>query len=197
MVLAANVYKSTKRVGKYEERIIRVLTAHFVARGYEVVPHSSLNFAWGCILSDVDLLLIKNNLITYIEVKSHRDNFARVQRQIERSLDYFDYVYVATDRKIKNWASHQTGLIQIDNDRVTLIQRAKKLRTKPRYRSIVTLKKKCIARFFGADNSYIMSVNKCELAQIVFTKEKCTRSVLREIVTCGELCSNHCPVLDG
>jgi hypothetical protein len=195
MVLAQNVYKSTKRIGKYEEKIINTLTKHFQLKGYEAIPHSSLNIAWGSILSDVDLLLIKDNLLTYIEVKSSKDNFGKAEQQIDSVMDYVDYAYVATDRNVKNWELAKVGLIRVQGEKVNLIKRAKKFSKKPRFYSVATLKKKCLIRFFGMENRYIRAISKYELAQIVYTKKKCTRDILREIVVCGELCDSNCPIL--
>ena len=118
MVLAQNIYKSTKRIGKYEEKIIQTLTNHFQLKGYEVVPHSSLNIAWGSILSDVDLLLIKDCRLTCVEVKSSRDNLGRAEQQIDRLMDYVDYAYVATDKHVKNWEMAKVGLIHIQENQI-------------------------------------------------------------------------------
>lgn len=194
MILTQNIYKSTKHIGKYEEKIIQTLSEHFQLKGYEVVPHSSLNIAWGSVISDVDLLLIKNQLLTFIEVKSSKDKLARAKRQIDRVMDYVDYAYVATEKHVKDWELVNVGLIHVQDGTVTLFKNPRKFSKKPRFYSVATLKKKCLARFFGIDNRYIMSVSKYELAQHVYTKRKCARSVLREIVTCGELCATNCPI---
>lgn len=194
MVLAQNIYKSTKHIGEYEERIIQILVEHFQHNGYEVIPHSSLNIAWGSVLSDVDLLLIKDHLLTYVEVKSSRDNLSRAKQQIDRVMDYVDYAYVATDKHVRDWQIANAGLIHVQEETVTLVKRAKKFHNKPRFYSVVTLKKKCLARFFGTDNRCLMLVNKYELAQHVYTKRECARHVLKEIVTCGELCVTNCPI---
>jgi Holliday junction resolvase len=194
MILTQNIYKSTKRIGKYEEKIIQTLTKHFQLEGYEVVPHSSLNIAWGTVLSDVDLLLIKDQMLTYVEVKSSRDNLSKAKQQIDRVMDYVDYAYVATDKHIKNWEFANVGLILIKDEEVALVKKGKKFHNKPRFYSVAILKKKCLARFFGTDSRYLMLVNKYELAEHIYTNRKCTRPVLKEIVTCGDLCTNNCPI---
>lgn len=194
MVMAQNIAKSTKRIGRYEEKIIQTLTKYFRINGYEVIPHSSLNIAWGSIVSDVDLLLLKDQILTYVEVKSSRDNLARAKQQIERIIDYVDYAYVATDKQVKNWNMPNVGLIYVQEEAVVLVREAKKFSNKPKFHSIVALKKKCIAMFFGNNNRYIMLVDKYELAQHAYAKRKCTRACLKEIVTCGELCAVNCPI---
>jgi Holliday junction resolvase-like predicted endonuclease len=196
MVLTQNIAQSTKRIGKYEERIILRLTRYFQDNGYEAIPHSRLNIAWGSILSDVDLLLLKDHVLTYVEVKSSRDNIMRAKRQTERVMDYVDYAYVATDRKVRNWAVPNVGLIHVQEEAVTLVRRAKKFSKKPRFCSIIALKKKCLTRFFGNDSHWLMVINKHELAQHVYAAKgtKCTRECLKEIVTCGESCDTYCPI---
>lgn len=197
MVLAQNIYKSTKRIGSSEEKIILVLVNYFRNRGYEVIPHSSLNFAWGSVLSDVDILLLKDQLLTYVEVKSVRDNIARARKQIDRIMDYVDYAYVATSKKTTTFEMDGVGLLTVDEDAVTVIKKPKRFKTKPRFYSVVTLKKKCLLRFFGFGKHYDIAATKYDLAQAVYQKNKClcTRDVLKEIVTCGDQCS-CCPI-DG
>lgn len=153
-----------------------------------------MNIAWGSVLSDVDLLLIKDNLLTYVEVKSSRDNLGKAKQQIDRIVDYVDYSYVATDKNVKNWEMPEVGLIHIQGEKVTRIKRAKKFSKKPSFCSVATLKKKCLLRIFGAENRHLRAVNKYELAQLVYTKKNCTRDIIREIVTCGELCATNCPI---
>ena len=195
MIKAENISKSTKHMGLYEEQIIRRLTDYFLEGGYEVIPHSSLNIAWGSVLSDIDLLLVKDQLLTYIEVKSSRDNLARAHKQIDRVMDYVDYAYVATDRKVRKWSSKNAGLIFVDSDKISVIKRGKRFQNKPRFYSVVTLKKKCLDRFFGMDNQCSMFENKYNLAEYVYATRECNRPLLKEIVTCGDLCSSNCPLI--
>lgn len=197
MVLAINVFKSNKRLGNYEKPIINRLSEFFSDKGYEVISHSRLNFAWGSILSDVDLLLLKDNRLTYIEVKSHRDKFDRAFEQVERIKDFIDYAYVATEKEINNWTNPQIGLILVKNDCITIIRAAREFKNAPNFLSILILKKKCLAMFFNI-NDKSRQIEKYDLAQNVFTRkeEKCNRKYLREIVTCGENCSAFCPIRD-
>jgi hypothetical protein len=193
MIIAENISKSTKRMGLYEEQIIRKLTDYFLKEGYDVIPHSSLNIAWGSVLSDIDLLLVKDQLLTYVEVKSSRDNLARAHKQIDRVMDYVDYAYVATDKKVRKWSSKNAGLIFVGSDKISMIKKGKRFKNKPRFYSVVTLKKKCLDRFF--DNQCLIFENKYNLAEYVYAKKECNRPLLKEIVTCGYLCSSNCPLV--
>lgn len=165
-------------------------------RGYEVIPHSSLNIAWGSVLSDVDVMLLRDQLLTYIEVKSSKDNLARAEQQIDRIMDYIDYAYVATDKYTAKFEMDKVGLIHVQEQTVTILKKAKKFTNKPRFYSVATLKKKCLSRFFGKDDRHIIPVKKYRLAQHVYARNDCklTRDVLQEIVTCGDLCSTNCPI---
>lgn len=195
-MLPENIHKSTKHVGKYEEAIIQSLVTYFELNGYEVTPHSSLNIAWGSILSDIDILLVKDYQLVCVEVKSHRDNLAKAPKQIDRIKDYVDYAYIATDKPITNLDVPDVGLIYVQRDKVKIVKKAKKFSNKPRLNSIATLKKKCIVSFFGDYTRFLMISNKYELAVKVNLEGKCTRDCLKEIVTCGELCDIDCPIIE-
>jgi len=196
MVISQNIHKSTKHVGKYEEIIIQSLVTYFQLSGYEVVPHSSLNIAWGSILSDIDILLVKDYQLVCVEVKSHRDNLSKAPKQIDRIKDYVDYAYIATDKPITNLDVIDAGLILVQQEKIKIIKKARKFTNKPRLDSVATLKKKCIASFFGDYNRYFMLTNKYELAVRVYLEGKCTRDCLKEIVTCGEQCDIDCPIIE-
>lgn len=171
------------------------LIEHFKLNGYEAIPHSRLNIAWGSILSDIDLLLLKNQLLTYVEVKSSRDNLGRAKQQTDRMMDYFDYAYVATDRRVKKWDVPNVGLLHVQGS-VSTLRKAKKFSSKPKFSSVIALKKKCLARLFGDDTGHLMHVDKYELAQHVYAtkQDMCTRECLKEIATCGGSCDTFCPV---
>jgi len=198
VVVVANIRNSKKRIGKYEKVIIQRLAEYFSYKGYQVVPHSRLNIAWGSIISDVDLLLLKDGLLTYVEVKSFKDKVARATQQIEQVRDFIDYAYVATERKVSNWNLPNVGLIHVQEKSIKLLKRAKRFTGKPNFLSILSLKKKCLGKFFGSNIDYLMHVDKYDLAQNVCAvkAQECNRVYLREIVTCGESCSLACPVTE-
>ncbi len=196
MTITKTVYKSTKHIGEHEEAIIKTLTEYFKIQGYDVFPHSSLNIAWGSVISDVDLLLIKNQTLTYVEVKSSKDKISRAKQQIERVKDYVDYAYVATSKQKTNFEMPKVGLIKICKGEIKVSKIAEKFSNKPSFYSVSTLKKKCLIRFLGENKSYLTCTNKYKLAQNVYTKKEYLdmRQLLKEIVTCGDLCSSNCPL---
>jgi Holliday junction resolvase-like predicted endonuclease len=196
MVLGKNIRSSTKHLGSFESKIIRSLVHFFGLKGYEVVPHASLNIAWGSILSDIDLLLVKDGLLTYVEVKSRRDNLAKAIVQIEKVKDYFDYAFIATDRQIGDLDTSNIGLISVKGDKAKLIAKAGRFKNKPTFSSLISLKKKCLVKFVGNGGARPTHVSKYELARYVHEvrTSECTRKCLREIVTCGDTCDTHCPI---
>jgi len=202
MVQAQNLNGSTKREGKYEAKIIQNLILHFQINGYETIPHVRFNIAWGSILSDIDLLLLKDGLLTYIEVKSLRDKFLKALQQIERVKDYVDYACVATDKittdkMMNDWEKPKVGLISIHDNVVTFVRKPTRFRSRPSFSSIISLKKKCLARFIGNGDACRAYVDKYDLARYVYTvrKNECTRECLKEIVTCGGSCDGICPIV--
>ena len=190
------ISSSTKVLGKYEKDIIQNLSEHFSGNGYVAFPHSRLNIAWGTILSDIDLLLLKDDLVTYIEVKSHKDKFARAFQQIERVKDYIDYAYIATDRMIDDWKTSDIGLIHVRNNAVSVKNLPTRFTDSPRFLSILNLKMKCLIRFLGNGKPCRTYASKYNLAKYVYIvrSSECTRECLKEITTCGELCDGFCPI---
>lgn len=196
MVLAENINGSTKRMGIYEAKIIQNLTQYFRIRGYEAIPHVQLNIAWGSILSEVDLLLLKDGVLTYVEVKSRRDKLSKALRQIDRMKDYVDYACVATNKLVRKWSIPDVGLISVYDDAITLMRKPRRFKNSPSFSSIISLKKKCLARFIGNGDACRTYVSKYDLARYVYVvrKNECTRECLKEIVTCGNTCDTTCPI---
>jgi len=195
-MMAKNINKSTKRLGRHETRIIRSLAQYFQMYGREVIPHARLNIAWGSILSDVDLLLLENDMLTFVEVKSSRDKLSKAMRQIDRVKDYVDYAYVATDRLLNYWNMSRVGLISVRVDDVVVVKKPTRFRNRPQFASIVALQKKCLSRFLGNGYACRTYINQYDLARYVYTirKDECTRECLKEIVTCGNTCDTICPI---
>ncbi len=196
MVHVTNISSSTKCVGKYEEKIIQCLAEHFRKKDYEVIPHARFNIAWGIIISDIDLLLLKGRVLIYVEVKSRRDKLQRAFQQIERVKDFVDYAYVATDKIVSDWDDPHVGLISVNGSLVTLVKETKQFKNSPSFSSIASLRKKCLLRFIENSHACSNYIYKYDLAQHIhnFMRDKCNRELLKEIVTCGNTCDTMCPI---
>jgi hypothetical protein len=191
-----NLPTSPKRTGIYETQIINLLSKYFTEKGYSVMPHAQLNISYGCIVSELDMLLEKDGTLTYIEVKSHRDKLNRAFGQVKEVKDYVDYSYVATNRRIDKWAHGRIGLIVVSDTRVKIVKRAKRFTDIPHYPSIFSLRKKCLLRFLKNGESCNDRLSKYELARYVTLNYRNDelRRYLKEIVTCGNTDCAGCPV---
>lgn len=197
MILAENVLKSRKAYGKYEKPIMRKLKTFFEADGYDVVPHARFNISWGSIISDIDLLLIKANKLTAIEVKSSRDCFSRACTQLENIRDYVDYLYVATEKSSASIEPNNIGIIEIHGNNIRIVRRARLIRDVPNEMGFALLHKICLIRLNGGDSGRLSArEGKYELATKATSlmDEKKQKSVLQQIIACGGNCSTGCPI---
>ncbi len=193
MIKAVNVLKSSKREGRHESIIIKKLVVFFENLGYQAVPHARFNIAWGNILSDVDLLLLKNDEIVAVEVKSSKDNLKRARKQIENIKDYVDYAYVATDYVPRKFSLRNAGLIYV-NGNVVILKRPKLLSDDLRLYSLDSLPKKCLCRWTKTKNQSYSNKSKSDLAVHILHDSDRIKSKVKEIVTCGLNCDHGCPI---
>lgn len=164
MIDHTKILKSRKRLGKHEKQIIETLSDYFEKIGYKVLPHSRFDIAWGSILSDIDLLLIKNDTLTLVEVKSSKDNLSRVKKQFEEIRDYVDYVYIATDYYPKKWPLDNTGRIVIKDGIIDFLKKPEKIEQIPTVNSIMSLKKSDLTTMLGLQKHQTNKIPKYAMA---------------------------------
>ena len=195
MIKKSNVLKSSKKIGKYEEVIIKKLIPFFKNQGYEVIPHARFNVSWGNILSDLDMLLIKDNKLTLVEVKSSKDQLERARKQIKKSKDFVDFIYIATDYYPRKWTFRNVGLLVV-NGKVDTIKTPKIIEKKIKLESIHWLQKKCLSRMNKEQGWKNTGLNKMELSNrlIKNSNPKSLKSEIKEVVTCGLDCEYGCPI---
>lgn len=184
MITEKTILKSKKRSGKYENIIIFELIDYFKKKGYAVIPHARFNIAWGSILSDIDILLIKNDILILIEVKSSRDNLLRAKKQISVIQDYVDFAYIATDYYPKKWPSTRAGHIVTKDGTVSILKEPTMLKRTPTLNSVMSLKKESLLKLLG-NSSNAKKISKYELASLVKQREKDNlKNHVKQIVTC-------------
>ncbi len=188
-----NILPSTKCYGIYEKPLITILEKFFTEKGYLAIPHVSFNIAWGSILSDVDLLLLKEGKITLIEVKSRRDVVSRAYNQIKRAYDYVDYAYLATESYPKSWNYKDIGLIIICGNKVKIIKNATFIKKNLKHTSIDALKKKCLTRFHQVTSDSNTAKHTREKL-VSYASNRIKKQELKAIVTCGINCEDNCPI---
>lgn len=193
MIRATNILKSSKKEGIHESVIIRKLIMFFENLGYQAIPHARFNISWGNILSDVDLLLLKDDEIIAVEVKSSKDNLRRARKQIDNLRDYVDYAYVATDYIPRKFNIRNAGLIYV-NGHTVILKRSKLLSDIPRLYSIDSLPKKCLCRWAKTQNQRYSQKSKLDLAGQIMNNSCQLKPKVKEIVTCGLNCDHGCPI---
>ncbi len=195
MINTLDILRSSKREGIHEAKIIKKLIPFFENNGYQVIPHARFNIAWGNILSDLDLLLIKDNLLGVVEVKSSRDNLSRAHKQIDNIKDYVDFIYIATDYVPRKFSFENAGLI-IVNEYVQVIKTANNFLEQPRLLSVDSIPKKCLCRMSTTKKiKYLKNSSKSKLAeQILINSQMELKKELQQIVTCGLNCEIQCPI---
>lgn len=173
------------------------LHEHFRREGYLVLLHVRLNIAYSSILSDVDVLLVKENEISVIEVKSRRDKLSKAFTQLDRIKDYVDFTYVATDKRPRKWMKRNVGLILVEDSGVSTVKPARRLTGHPRDKTVLSFQKKCIERTL---NVHSIQTHSKETKLAMTTKmienipPRLLRTHLKEIAVCSCLCDTNCPI---
>jgi len=185
-------------MGRYERQLLEVLTLYFRSKGFKVYPHVQLNISWGNIISDVDLIAMRDEMLIGVEVKSKKDKFKRAFQQVNKIRDFFDRVYIASDKSKefleKNWQDNKIGLLSIENEEVTE-REGEMLLTKPSHSTLEMLRKICLLRL-----AKIASCgNNGSKSRLAFSisgsmRSEYLRSILKRIVTCERTCETICPL---
>lgn len=192
--------KSSKVIGKYEEPLIKIITKYYELRGFIVIPHTRFNIAWSNIVSDIDVLMLKDGQMFVVEVKSSRDNIYRAYKQISRFMDFVDYIYIATDKPVHNWKYKEIGLLLIDviSGSIKEINTPRQLYDRPTIQTIGSFPRKCITRTLSvtAGLQNYQKLYKYQLADLMMRNcnSKLLRTSLKEIATCELDCDKGCPI---
>jgi len=177
---------------------MEVLIPYFQNRGFKVHPHVQLNVSWGSIISDVDLIAMKDERLIGIEIKSKKDKFNRAFHQINKIHDFFDRFYIASDNSMefleKHWEDKRIGMLFISGNAVTKREGEPFLR-KPDLSVLEMLRKMCLSRLAKVVDCGNDGTRK-ELALNILPclKGEHLKSVLKKIATCERTCENTCPI---
>ena len=194
MMIQRTILKSSKKIGKYEAPIIKKLESFFQNQGFQVVPHARLNISWGNILSDIDLLLIKENKVGIVEVKSSHDNLKRAKKQISNIKDYVDFAYIATDFKPRKLPAPIAGWIFV-KDEVTIMKNPRIINKEPSHYSVDSLPKKCLERYLNQKNISPKGMSKYEItSNIMSLPTENLKEEVKSMATCGQECDTNCPI---
>ena len=194
MIVQRTVLRSRKKIGKYESAIIGKLESFFQDKGFQVTSHARLNIAWGSIISDIDLLLIKEDKIGIVEVKSSHDNLKRAKKQISNILDYIDFAYIATDFQPKKLPISLAGWIFVEN-KVTVMKFPQIICGEPSHHSVSSLPKKCLERYLDHKNISSKGMSKYKITNTILSaSDGIFKDEVKSMATCGQECDTSCPV---
>ena len=189
-----NTLTSCKKIGKYEHVIMQKLMSFFTNEKYYAIPHVRLNISWGSIISDIDMLLIKDDTIGIIEIKSSHDHLQNAKRQILNIVDYVDFAYIATDFKPRKLPISLAGWIYV-HDEVVIKKHPKPISKTPSAHSVNSLPKKCLKRYLKHKGNLPNGITKYELTNNIMSH--CTKNLKNEVktmATCGQECDTNCPI---
>lgn len=190
----SSLNSSPKKEGKYEKVIILKTLEFFIKNGFFVRKHLCLNVAWGRVLSEIDIVAIKNNEIIVVEVKSKKDKIKKANKQINKLKSFVDYAFISSDVMIdKNLLDEEIGILLVSG-KVDVIREPKKLNKNITKNTLMKLRKKCLLMFFK-NNKKINKINKNELIKIIFKKysDYEIKNKVREMVFCHQICK-VCPI---
>jgi Holliday junction resolvase len=190
--------ESSKEIGKYEEPLLATLKDFLKKQGYAVLTHARLNVAWSNVISDIDVLAIKNEKIVIIEVKSDHDCFYKGFRQLEKLKGFADQLYIATNRPIHHllenkWRDKSIGLIKVNAEMAEIIRPAEQIQGLSTNEAISQLKKKCLARLAS-----LLNVSKCipkaEIERRLRARfnDADLKIIVKNIILCDSDCGNDC-----
>ena len=141
------------RTGIHEKPIILALERYFNSKGFSTYANAHLNIAWGTVISDVDLLLIRKKEVIAIEVKSKKDVFRRAFVQLEKIASFIDKAFVATDdeiiaNKFRKMDSY-IGILYVNLKSPDIVTKkpAKNYEINPSRTTISYLKRCCLEEF--------------------------------------------------
>ena len=189
---------SSKKTGKYEQHLFNHLKAYFEDRGFKVFSHVQLNLSWGNIISDIDIIAMSEKMLLGVEVKSSKDNLKNAIQQIDRMTDFFDGVYIASDKPQylleEKFADRRIGLLFIDKG-VQIEKECEFLDGNPRHTTLMRLRKVCLQRLAKAVTG-TCSGNKDDLASNILrgAENEHLRLILKSVVTCDRTCETGCPI---
>jgi len=197
MIKPESIRHSKKRPGIHEEKLIEPISIFFQNRDYHVVPHSRLNVAWGPIISDIDIILLKDDQMGCVEVKSKKDHIKRAAKQIDRIKDYVDFAWVAAEQKSITMTDKKIGLITISKGELSVHREPIEFTNQPTLDTIQSLRKKCLLKFL-TENDQRHFLYKYDLAKYIFENKLnlFTRELIKAIVTCEEKCETNCPIIN-
>jgi hypothetical protein len=161
---------SPKREGKFEKEIIDKVALFFREKGYETKEHVSMNLAWGNVLSEIDVIAIRNEEIVIIEVKSKRDKINRAKKQLDKIRIFADYCFIASDIAVEPTRfADDTGILLLQEGKTTIARDAIKIGDQVSRNFLLCFKKRHLNEL-GKEFGSKQSMSKKELTSFLVEK---------------------------
>ena len=188
----SSITPSPKVEGVHEKLIIDILVSYFRSKNFWVKRHVSLNFAWGNVLSEIDLLLLKDNKIYVVEVKSKKDKLLHAKKQLLNLMPYVDYIYLCMEKDdYINNIDDSIGIILYKNEMVNIINEPKLINLDIIKTDLLKLKRNCLLKIINRKiPKNLDKEHLCNIILLEHTQNK-IKSYLRQILLCDKDC-NKC-----
>jgi hypothetical protein len=117
----------------------------------------------------IDLLVLKDNQLTAIEIKADNDDMRRIQEQINESKKIFDFIIVCTTmghlEKAKELLSNDIGLYSVVGQDIKIIRKPKKQKKLDKQEMLFSINANFLRRSL---NSAASKINSDEVRQYYF-----------------------------
>lgn len=116
-----------------------------------------------------DLLVLKNDQLIAIEIKTDRDNLRRIEEQISESKKLFDYVVVCTTmthlEKIKQLLSEDIGIYSVNEHNIKIIRKPKKQKNLDKNEMLFSMNSNYLKKHLNLSSSTSVNLNSDEIRQ--------------------------------
>ena len=183
MIDPSLILKSRKKREKFKKPIIDTLTDYFAGLGYHIVPYARFDIPLGDVLSNVDMLLVRNDELVSVKIKSCKDKTPITAQKFYMVRDFVDSAYIATDYTPKIWPENTDGRIIIQDGTVNIVRESDKFEWMPRSNLLMFLKIDSLMSLLP--DMKTDGLSNYELAEIVrrtYTQD--LRLAVKRIVTC-------------
>ena len=164
-----NTYSAGAVKGKVIDFFISVFSNNFFI-GNEVM--------YGTKRKLTDLLVVKDNQLTAIEIKADNDDLRRIEEQIGESKKLFDYVVVCTTmthlEKIKHLLSEDIGIYSVNEHNIKIIRKPKKQKNLDKNEMLFSMSSNYLKKHLNLTSSISVNLNSDEIRQ-QYVRESTTK----------------------
>jgi hypothetical protein len=117
----------------------------------------------------IDLLILKDNQLTAIEIKADNDDLRRMQEQINESKKIFDYIIVCTTmthlEKAKQLLPNDIGIYSVAEQDIKIIRKPKKQKKLDKQEMLFSINSNFLRKNLSSNTNNISNINSDEVRQ--------------------------------